>query len=195
MKTDGRKIQFSLKHCYFIITTLFLIAIICGLFLALNNSDYATKIDNDMKQGAIPFIGLTPLNLFLRIFVNNIWATLFTTFPFFFFGLLAFFDIISNGLRLGVMAVVVVDKQGLAWFLAGVFTHGIFEFPALIIADGIGLWLGYLLFRKLFFKEHKQFRDGFKKGLIIFLKIVIPLLLVAAIVEAFITPKLMAWVK
>ena len=60
------------------------------------------------------------------------------------------------------------------------FPHGIFEIPAVIISLGLGLRLGITLM----FKTKKFKKESFS-SLLVFLLVVTPLLIIAAIIEGF----------
>lgn len=80
-------------------------------------------------------------------------------------------------------------------FLAGVLPHGIFELPALLIGSAVVLYIGAALVTPQNGKSMGEviielMADWAK----IFLGVVVPLLAVAAVVEAYITPTLLAQV-
>ncbi|MBT5021571.1 hypothetical protein HON01_02020, partial [Candidatus Woesearchaeota archaeon] len=83
----------------------------------------------------------------------------------------------------------------LDWFfplrtIIGILPHGIFEIPALIFSSVMGvLLLTKLILRKRFLPK-KSFFDLVKFNLKAFIEIVIVLLLIAAVVEVFITGNL-----
>ena len=73
--------------------------------------------------------------------------------------------------------VVMCEGFGGLWRLA---PHGIFELPALFISLGLGLKLGMFFLEK---DKVKTFRNYLWNSLRVFLYIIIPLLLVAALIE------------
>ena len=86
---------------------------------------------------------------------------------------------IANGYLLGFVALISVNNGG--WFiLFKLLPHGIFELPAIFISLGLGLKLGTCIFRK---EILKNFNEYFINSLRVFLFIVIPLLLIAGIIE------------
>ena len=67
--------------------------------------------------------------------------------------------------------------------------HGIFEFPALFIAFASGLYLCHNVTAHVLGKEGTApFLPAVRSLLQVFLLIVIPMLIVASVVEAYITP-------
>jgi len=80
-------------------------------------------------------------------------------------------------------------------FLAGVLPHGIFELPALLIGSASVLYIGAVLVTPQTGKSMGQIvielmADWAK----IFIGLVVPLLAIAALIEAYITPSILLWV-
>jgi stage II sporulation protein M len=103
-----------------------------------------------------------------------------------FFGIGPVIFLIINGYTIGNLisfasSKVAVYKIGLA-----IIPHGIFEVPAILIASSYGLWWGVKNYRKFRYKD--SFRDDFSLPIKRYINIVIPLLLIGAFVEAYITP-------
>lgn len=95
-----------------------------------------------------------------------------------------------NGFLLGVVEDLV---QNLTLFLAAILPHGIIELPAFIIAGSAGLNLGFELIKAL--KRGSPGSDielhkALRRTIYIILGLV-PLFIVAGIIEAFITPLIM----
>ena len=111
-------------------------------------------------------------------------------------GLLPFFFIptlliIINGFVIGVV-LAVRGGSGLIvpiLFFSGIMPHGIFEFAALIISWSTGILLCYstikLIFRRI---EPERVVELLKSAAAVYCCLVVPLLIVAAIVEANLTP-------
>lgn len=92
----------------------------------------------------------------------------------FLFGLPIFIFIVLNTLAIGIV-ISIYPK-----FVIGLLPHGIFEIPAVCIS----LALAWNIWRR----PEKIWRKIRIQDIIFFVKTVIPLLLVAAVVEVFITP-------
>ena len=95
------------------------------------------------------------------------------------FGIFPFFIAIYNGYVLGYVLKLVVGKIGFLeiWKL---FPHGIFELPAVFISLGLGIKLGASLFAK---NSDKEFLRRLKNSARVFFFIVLPLLVIAAVIE------------
>ncbi|RME86807.1 MAG: hypothetical protein D6770_11030 [Anaerolineae bacterium] len=94
-------------------------------------------------------------------------------------------------------AMAAVDLVGLSpWrmFAAGLLPHGVFELPALFLAGASILYLGAVLVTP---NEQRTMGTVFIEALADWAKVmvglVIPLLAVAAVVEAYLTPLILLW--
>ena len=85
---------------------------------------------------------------------------------------------IFNGYLVGFVARMSVDAGGIG-VLWKLFPHGIFELPAVIMSIGIGMKMGIDIFRK----DKKQIARNFKEALRFLIFVVLPLLIIAGIIE------------
>ncbi|OYT53427.1 MAG: hypothetical protein B6U72_05595 [Candidatus Altiarchaeales archaeon ex4484_2] len=108
-----------------------------------------------------------------------------------------------NGFIVGFFArySLLHDEIGLSFFVKGVLAHSIFELPALFIAASSGLRVGTVFYSLLFEVLEKRLRGEqynlkqkitvlkkrMNEGVAVFISIVLPLLLIAAFVEVYIT--------
>lgn len=114
------------------------------------------------------------------IFLNNLQSSFLGMILGVFFGFLSIFFGIFNGYVLGFVLALSVEAGGV-FVLFQLFPHGIFELPAIFISLGMGLKLGSFVFEK---NKIKSLKEYLINSLRVFLLIVIPLLFVAAIIEA-----------
>ena len=113
------------------------------------------------------------LGLLIAIFLQNALSAFFAIVFGFFFGLVPIFGAVVNGIAMGA----VLNLNPLNFFK--LLPHGIFELSAVFIAWGLGIWCA----GGLFHEPPVGFR--IKRSLNIYLSIIVPLLIVAAIVEVF----------
>jgi len=113
------------------------------------------------------------------IFFNNLKASFFAIILGIGFGIFPLITLVANGYLLGFVAreSAVRGGIGVLWQL---FPHGIFELPAILLSIGFGLKIGFDLFRK---DARKRLRHNFRESLRFFVFVIIPLLLVAGIIE------------
>jgi len=161
---------------FYIIIGLFLLSSIFG-FVFFEN--FASFFDELLKELAEKTSGLGPGELTWFIFQNNVISSLFGMLFGMFLGILPMFSSLTNGLLLGYVyaKASAIDGLGVIWML---LPHGIFELPAVFISLGLGLKFGMFIFTR---DKKKNFVERLKKSLKVFLTIVLPLLIIAAIIE------------
>ena len=128
----------------------------------------------------------------LALFSNNLRATVFIMV----YGLVPFIQLPAlalgvNTMALGVLASwYIAQGYSIVAFLAAVLPHGLAEFPALILAFGVGLYVCGQVTRRLFRRDESALHIWDCLVLIsrMLLLVLIPLLAVAAILEAYVTP-------
>lgn len=148
------------------------------------------------KVGVKPGEEINSLQLFFGLFINNSTAVIILILSGFLFGIFPAWGMILNGMLIGYLMAATVNGGGnpFAMFLFGILPHGLFEFPALIIAASYGLVLGAAVFQsivRLFRPDLRRDRPvGWKKILRPFfstLLITLLLLVIAAAIESTIT--------
>lgn len=113
------------------------------------------------------------------IFLNNLKSSFLGLVLGVFLGILPIIFTVFNGYLLGFVALIAVESGGFLT-LWRILPHGVFELPAVFISLGLGLKLGTFIFQK---NKFLSFRDFLLNSLRVFLLIVLPLLIVAAIIE------------
>jgi stage II sporulation protein M len=98
-------------------------------------------------------------------------------------GILPIVAVGFNGFLLGALYRHTAGIAGYWRATLTVLPHGIFEFPALLIAASYGLWLGMSVLRRLRGKESLPIRGQVKHALRRYFAVVFPLLIVAAAIE------------
>jgi Uncharacterized membrane protein len=138
----------------------------------------ALDLEGLMEQGA--------LAIAIALFLNNLQACIILFLGGVTFGILTIFVLATNGIVVGAVAQVVNELQGGLFVVAALLPHGIFELPALFIAGALGLMLAGSIRRELY--EDGDAAADARRYTVVFAKTVLPLLVLAAITEAFITP-------
>jgi stage II sporulation protein M len=122
--------------------------------------------------------GLNAIELMVFIFWNNLKLS--------FLGLslgivLGIFPVMMsffNGYVLGFVSKITMREAGI-FSLWRIFPHGIFELPAVFISLGLGIKLGFFIF----YSDDRDFLKFIKKSFFAFIFVVLPLLVVAAVIE------------
>jgi len=123
--------------------------------------------------------GKTAVELINFIFLNNLQASAFAMVLGIFFGIFPIMVAIANGYILGFVSHEAVAVKGILvmWRL---IPHGIFELPAIIFSIALGMKIG-----SSFFHDEKimRLKHNVKESIRFFVFIVIPLLIIAGIIE------------
>jgi len=183
----------NLKQTYYIFLGLFVAFVIINVMLFQNNPQTTEVYYKELVtlfQGK-DILNNTGLSLWFWIFINNLWAgglTIAAGFiPFLF---LPIFSLLSNATIVGLIgAVYQIDGVGWIPFLAGILPHGIIEIPALILSVTLGVHICYVLVKTVTKKNFKgELKQAILASLQIFFLWIIPLFIVAAFIESFMTP-------
>jgi len=165
------------NRIYFLIVSLiFLAFILIGFIFPIF---FADKILEFMKQILEQTKGMNFLELFWFILQNNVSTAFFAMILGILFGVVPIINSVVNGYVLGFVMNKTSLTAGTSNLLR-LLPHGIFEIPALIIALGLGLRIGIFIFKK---KKKKDLKYSLENSLKIFVFIVLPLLLIAALIE------------
>ncbi len=138
----------------------------------------------ELWMGSI--VGIEPLAS-SQIMVNNLSVSFAAIAGGMTFGIYTVYLLFLNGLNIGAVATLVGQNHLAYPFWAFVFPHGALELPAIFIAGGAGLLIG----RALLFPGRYQRWDALKlygKQAAQLIYGVIPLLILAGVIEGFFSP-------
>ena len=166
------------RRFIFMIALIFLIFVLIGFVLPAPDS-IAQKILKLLEQILEKTQGMNFIELFWFIFWNNLKVSFIGLISGILFGVFPLLTGIANGYLLGFISYFVVGQESFI-SLWKILPHGIFELPAVFISLGLGLKLGTFILQK---KKIKYLKENLYKSLKIFFLIVIPLLILAAIIE------------
>lgn len=150
----------------------------------------AEVFENSLAGFIKIFRGLPKLQLAAAIFVNNSVKTLAVILLGTLFGVIPAGFLIANGAMLGAVLSLSGQVRGFSVTLLSLLPHGILELPAVFLGTAIGIMMGTSIARKLFTRSADKIGKELGHALRFFATVIVPLLLVAAIVEAYITPAL-----
>jgi len=167
----------SKKFIYTIIGV-FLLFLLIGFFIPAPEYVY-NQIIKFIQDILAQTEGMTHFDLIAFIISNNVRSTLFGILFGFILGIFPLVSALVNGYLLGFVSVATVNSGGFL-ILGKLFLYGVFELPAVFISLGLGLKLGTFIFQK---KKLEFFRNNLLNSLKVFLLIVIPLLIIAGIIE------------
>lgn len=132
-----------------------------------------------MKKALADTSGMNTFQLMNYIFLNNLRVSFSGLIYGFILGLPTVILSVFNGYAVGYVSSTAVSTAG-AGSLLNLLPHGIFELPAIFISFGMGIKFGSFIFYK---EKMKNFSKFFVNSLRVFVFVVLPLLIIAAIIE------------
>jgi stage II sporulation protein M len=138
------------------------------------------------KEVAGQINGDNPFDMCIKLFFNNIEACILLFLGGASFGILTIFIMSLNGIVIGAIMEIIHKDHSWTFIAAALIPHGIFEIPAFILAGALGILLAQSLVAEWYGGGDAA---GEAQNLArIFVVYVLPLVVIAACVEAFITP-------
>lgn len=167
----------SSKNFIYYSLWIFLFFVLVGFFVPLPDV-FQQKIFEFLQELALKTQGFGLFEITSFIFFNNFLSGFNGIFFGVLLGVFPIFASVLNGYILGFVGNLVVSSQGF-FHLWRILPHGIFELPAIFISFGLGIRLGFYWIRK----EKDSFKKLFFESLRAFFFIVVPLLIIASIIE------------
>lgn len=181
----------------------FAILIFSSILFVLGSSIGFTSPENILKMARIIYnLGIDSgykINfslydktyLFMIIFDKNTVATSLNILLGPFLGLFPMFSLLFNGYLIGGVVSALYKSYGYLYILKGILPHGMFEIPAYIYSSFLGFKLSYKAVKHSF--RGVEFTGIYLEYLWREVKIIVPILLIAAFTEAFITSSLLGY--
>jgi len=132
-----------------------------------------------MKKALADTIGMNASQLISYIFLNNIQGAFMGILFGFALGAFPLLVTLLNGYVVGYVCSSAVSSSGISSLL-NLLPHGIFELPAIFISFGMGIKFGTFIFYK---EKLKYFNKFFINSLRVLIFVILPLLIIAAIIE------------
>ena len=158
-----------------------------GLFFGASIISFLFPVPQSVLEQINEFIrklleetrGMGQTDLIKFIFLNNIQSSFFGMLFGAFLGIFPALILLVNGYLLGFVSSIIIKEEGIL-VLWRLFPHGIFELPAVFISTGLGLKFGTFIIQK---NKSDSFKKYLWNSIRAFLLIVVPLLIIAAIIE------------
>jgi len=150
-----------------------------GILLGAIFSSQLGFLDDILKQLVDKVKDLDTFGTILFILRNNLTSSFYCIVFGVVLGIFPILSSFSNGVLLGYVMKLVWFDSGAGEFWK-ILPHGIFELPAVFISLALGVRLGMFIFSK---RKGKEFLERARNSIILFVCIVIPLLIIAAIIE------------
>ena len=170
----------KLIKSYFIFSVvLFLVITLIGAVFPIFFQEQILKLLKEIMEQTQ---GLDSLELTQFIMFNNLKSSLIALVLGIFFGIIPLGVTVVNAYVLGfvINKSVMIEGPLIIWRL---FPHGIFELPAILISISLGLRLGLFLFIYQGKNRGKEFWKWIIQSIRIFILIIMPLLVIAGIIE------------
>jgi len=171
---------------FLLMTAIFLGFTLLGALIVYLSPSLAGEFTGEIAKALLSRVGgdSSGFHLFVSIFLNNAGVATTAYALGVLFGIVPVLIVAFNGLILGVVATYLVHSGtiGFQRMILGILPHGIVEIPAILLAAASGV----LLYRAML-------RGGGREMAIESLRfyaISVGMLLLAAFIEAFITPQL-----
>ena len=177
----------SLAPIFLLCSLLFTFSLAMGYILGDNMSGAALQ---DLL-GTFPDISnMSIIELFGFVAANNTIKSLLFMLGGLLGGVLPLFFVVFNGFFIGWVTYSLSSSIGLGFVVAGLMPHGVFEIPAILLAMSMGVSLGYAALNSL--RGAGSLWGEARTALGFFLTRVLPLLVLAAVIEVTITPLLLS---
>ena len=176
-----------LENAILIIIILFSVTLVAGWIGTHENPEIGENLMQLFKNEiAGQLKDSDPYTMSVFLFVNNLEACILLFLGGATFGILTLFIMSLNGIMIGAIMEIVHHDHSVTFVAAAILPHGIFEIPAFILAGALGIMLAHSLVAEWYggadaVGEANRFAR-------IFVMYVLPLVAIAATVEAFITP-------
>ncbi len=165
------------RNYVFGVIGLFVLSALIGYFFEISFvSEVISKMISELLEKTKD---LGYFEMFWFIFLNNSNVGFFSILLGIFIGIFPLITSVFNGYIIGYVVNKAAQVSGFSTILK-LAPHGIFELPAIFISIGLGIRLGFDLFRA---KPYERFNQNIINSLRIFVFIIVPLLFVAAIIE------------
>ncbi|MBP5204039.1 stage II sporulation protein M [bacterium] len=178
-----------------IVSLSFFVIALLGYAIGSKYQEYAAQFISEFLQSKSYMINDDGSVNCLLLIYNNIVACVVGIItgivPFVFNPILSIF---LNSTIIGIVigALNTGDMPVISYILVGILPHGIFELPAMMYSFSLGIYLCIEVTKTCLKKNKHPMKKVLLDILWSFLLVIIPLLIVAGLVEAYITPLLIA---
>ncbi len=153
-------------------------------------------IDENMKKTLIQqtieyvksIMTTNSFDLFMKIFFNNAFIWLLIALSWFLLSVLWVFFVLSNIFIVWLVLSISIEKVGLYHSLLAILPHWVLEITAVLLSLALSFKITVLVVKKIWNWKTVKIWWELRKILLFFWWFVLPLFLIAAFIESFITP-------
>jgi stage II sporulation protein M len=188
---DLQRYFISLKSLFVLSIVVFFVSALAGYVYTSMNPASADMSLQELQNLVDIIKELSPLQIMLFIFLNNALKSLAVILLGVSIGVIPLLFLAYNGYVLGAVAYVTGAKEGLSFVLLAIIPHGLIELPMIFISVAIGVRIGLTTLARLR-GQTVSVKQEITAGVAVFIRFVAPLLLVASVIETFVTPMFIA---
>ncbi|AKG90791.1 putative membrane protein [Geoglobus ahangari] len=170
-----------------IVTLLFVISLLAGYAYTMLDAKGSEEVVNSTFSSFDFVRNLEHYEIFLFIFMNNSLKSFMAMVLGIAFGIVPVLFVILNGVIIGLVVGVIGVEFGVLKTAMMLVPHGILEIPAVLLSCAYGLEIGYQALRR-FRGEDVDLNSVLMAYIKRFVMLPLPMLLIAALVETYITP-------
>ncbi len=178
-----------LKPFVAVSATAFFLAFSLGMLLAALYPPIIALFLEGFSDFVEPILSLSVWQIFLAIFLNNSFKALLSILFGVAFAVYPVILLAVNGLVIGILFFASLDNADV--FFLSVLPHGVIEIPAIFLGTAIGIYIGSLAYKNVSKKEENPIVKNILLGLKFFIFFLVPVLLLAALIEVSVTPFLL----
>ena len=181
-----KKYLYEIRFYILFSSLVFISGVFTGYFFVYDFPEETKEIVEKLKELFASGEKMTDFQIFLFILENNV-IKLFTVLLLgIFAGIIPLFTSFANGMILGIFGCLVSESLSWSFFFVGILPHGIIEIPVLILSTAVGMRIGKVALWQLFGGEI-GIKKELAKAIKFYIIVLVPLLILAAAIEAFIT--------
>jgi len=166
---------------------LFAVGAVTGAAAASRFPGLADQFGDSVAGFLKTFSGLPKPQLAAAIFLNNSVKTLAAIFLGLAIGIVPALFLVINGVVVGAVLFLSSHSRGIWPSLLSILPHGVIELAAVFLGTAIGLMLGDFVLKRLLRKSDAKIRAELGRAMRFFSIVIVPMLLAAALIEAFVT--------
>jgi stage II sporulation protein M len=174
---------------------LFAVTFILGWTACTENPAIGEKVLIVFKDHvASEFLGENPPVVAVKLFLNNLEVCILLFLGGASAGIVTLLILGLNGLAVGIITEFIGRTKSLNFMFAAILPHGIFEIPSFLLSAALGIIFAQTLLYEWYGEPDIDTGNVVRQLARILVLVVVPLVAIAALVEAFITPEIIKMV-
>lgn len=185
-----KKHLYSIRYHFVLLAAVFLLSAVAGYSYGIMEPSSSELLMEELFESFAPLADLPSYILALTIFLRNSSLCLISLILGLGIGAVPLLFITLNGFVIGMIVYAMKEATGFGFVILSILPHGVVELPTVILSAAIGVKLGQVVFLSLLGRKPNIIEEFFN-GMRTFFCFILPLLLLAALIEVYITPHLL----